>query len=98
MLRGNQRNICGGLFKAVFEININQKKMTDKQFNKAIIKCRAACELHLSLLKITEGEYEKRYGNHPSDIDDWWIDSLHYGNGSFDLEKIIENAKRINDK
>ena len=54
--------------------------MTDKKWHEIIIKCKAACDEHLRLLKIAEEEYYKRYGNYPSDVcDDWWIDTLHYG-------------------
>lgn len=73
--------------------------MTDKQWNKVIVKCKTACDKHKYLLKIAEDEYERRYGNNPSEVDDdWWIDALHCGNGSIGLEKIIENAKWSNDK
>ena len=52
--------------------------MTDKKFQEAINE--AAFKLrdyHISLAK-AEKEYIRRYGVHPSDIDDdCWIDSLH---------------------
>jgi len=73
--------------------------MTDKQWNKVIVKCKTACDKHKYLLKIAEDEYERRYGNNPSEVDDeTWIDYLHYGRGFIDLKSIIENAKWSNDK
>ena len=66
---------------------VDQRKMTDQKWHKIIIKCKAACDEHLRLLKIAEDEYFQRYGNAPSDVnDDWWIDTLHYGRGSTDLD------------
>ena len=68
--------------------------MTDKKWHEIIIKCKAACDEHLRLLKIAEEEYYKRYGNSPSDVnDDWWIDTLHYGRGSTDLDLIKKAAE-----
>ena len=47
-----------------------------------------------ALLEVAEAEYERRYGHHPSDVDDdWWIDTLHYGNGGTDLKKIKASAE-----
>ncbi|MFY8160470.1 MAG: hypothetical protein ACOVNU_04010 [Candidatus Kapaibacteriota bacterium] len=67
--------------------------MTDKQWHKIIIKCKAACDNHKVLLKIAEDEYIRRYGKNPIEVDDdWWIDCLHYGHGSTDLDKIKQNA------
>ncbi len=70
------------------------RKMTDKKWHEIIIKCKAACDEHLRLLKIAEEEYFKRYGNAPSELnDDWWIDTLHYGIGSTDLDLIKKSAE-----
>lgn len=52
--------------------------MTDKAFERLIRKTADACTKHMSLLRDAEREYERRYGNNPSDVDDdYWIDSLH---------------------
>lgn len=68
--------------------------MTDKKWHSIIIKCKAACDEHQRLLKIAEEEYFRRYGHSPSDVDDdWWIDTLHYGHGSPDLNLIKKAAE-----
>jgi len=68
--------------------------MTDKQWHKIII---ASCEAYkeaIRLRDIAEKEYERRYDNHPSEWDDnWWIDTVHYGQGDYDLDKIKESAQ-----
>lgn len=75
------------------------RKMTDKKWHEIISKCKAACDEHLRLLKIAEDEYFQRYGNAPSDVnDDWWIDTLHYGNGSTDLDLIKKAAEMRTDR
>ena len=52
--------------------------MTDKQFQKAIDEARDLLIKYHQKLKVAEDEYERRYGSHPSDIDDdEWIDSMH---------------------
>ena len=44
-------------------------------------------------------EYIKRYGNAPSELnDDWWIDTLHYGIGSTDLDLIKKAAEMRTDR
>lgn len=73
--------------------------MTDKKWHEIIILCKAACDEHLRLLKIAEDEYFQRYGNTPSDVnDDWWIDTLHYGRGSTDLNFIKKAAEMRKDR
>jgi len=68
--------------------------MTDKQWHKIIIK---SCNLYreaIRLRDIAEEEYKNRYGVYPSDVDDdWWIDTVHYGRGGYDLDKIKQSAK-----
>ena len=52
--------------------------MTDKQFQKAIDRARNALIDYHRLLDVAEKEYIRRYGFHPSDVDDdEWIDALH---------------------
>lgn len=76
-----------------------KKMMTDKQWHKIIIKCKSACDEHLRLLDIAEKEYKRRYGHLPSEVDDdWWIDTLHYGRGSTDLEEIKKAAEMHTDR
>jgi len=68
--------------------------MTDKQWVKIIDKSVKHLKIAFSLRVTAEEEYVKRYGNHPSEIDDdWWIDTLHYARGTTDLSKIIESAE-----
>lgn len=68
--------------------------MTDKKWQSLIKKCQKAGNEHLRLLKIAEDEYVKRYGHNPSEVDDdWWIDTLHYGRGSTDLNLIKKAAE-----
>jgi len=73
--------------------------MTDRQWQLVINKCRKAGDEHLRLLRIAEKEYIRRYGNHPSDVDDdWWIDALHYCTGDTDLKEIKSSAENRNDR
>lgn len=52
--------------------------MTNELFQILIDRTHLLKEDYFDLLKKTEEEYEKRYGNNPSDIDDdSWIDSMH---------------------
>ena len=68
--------------------------MTDKNWQKVIDECYSCLQKSKELLKVAEQEYERRYGNNPSDVDDdWWIDTLHYGNGGTDLKKIKQSAE-----
>lgn len=70
------------------------KPMTDKQWAAAIKKCRAAGDEHNRLLEIAENEYVRRYGHHPSDVDDdYWIDALHICTGSIDVKMIMSSAE-----
>jgi hypothetical protein len=73
--------------------------MTDKQWQSLINKCRKAGDKHKELLYLAEKEYEARYGNKPSEVDDdWWIDTLHYCTGETDLSKIKQSAEIHNDR
>ena len=72
--------------------------MTDKKWHEIIILCKAACDEHLRLLKIAEEEYFQRYGHYPSRYRDWWIDTLHYGRGSTDLNFIKKAAEMRKDR
>ena len=68
--------------------------MTDKEFEKLIRKAHKLARDHKSMVEAAEIEYKRRFGHHPSDIDDdWWIDALHYGYGNPDLARIVEHAK-----
>lgn len=70
--------------------------MSNQEFENLINQTVIACNKHKDLLEKAEKEYVRRFGNHPSDIDDdYWIDLLNYGNGSVNLAKIIENAKLL---
>ena len=68
--------------------------MTDKQWLRKIQKAVRFQNLFEKARKEAETEYEKRYGHHPSDIDDdWWIDAVLYGGGESDIDKIKEQAE-----
>jgi hypothetical protein len=68
--------------------------MTDKQWHKTIVASCKAYKEAIRLRNIAEDEYKKRYGKFPSDWDDdWWIDTVHYGRGDYDLDKIKESAQ-----
>ena len=68
--------------------------MTDSNWQKKINDCVKLITAHKIILRECEQEYERHFGINPSDIDDnWWIDTLHCGNGSTDLNKIIESAE-----
>ena len=49
---------------------------------------------HKRILELCEAEYEARFGNNPSEVDDdYWIDSLHYGQGKkITIQDIVANA------
>ena len=56
--------------------------MTDYQFQRLLDRTAAAQRKFHRYLKASEAEYERRYGAHPSDVDDdQWIDSLTGGCG-----------------
>jgi len=72
--------------------------MTDKQFNQLLKKTAKAGNKYLTLYRQAEHEYERRYGDNPSDIDDdFWIDSLTCAAGKMKegvTVKEIENVGR----
>ncbi len=68
--------------------------LTDKQWEKLIRKANTLANEHRLVIQSAESEYENRYGHNPSEIDDdWWIDTLHYGQGDTDLDAIKIQAK-----
>ena len=68
--------------------------MTDKTFKKVLIALYRARKNYLELLKLAEDEIVKRYGVHPSDIDnDEWIDSYHVGNNMMTIEDVDKSMK-----
>lgn len=57
--------------------------MTDSEFTALIAKTASAYNKYRKLIEKAEAEYVRRYGKHPSDIDDdFWIDSLQGGGGA----------------
>lgn len=73
--------------------------MTDKKFQDLINRTVKAKHKHAELLKQAEAEYEKRYGNNPSKVDDdVWIDTMHLGCGNADLKLLHEFALLCNKK
>ena len=68
--------------------------MTNKSYNKLLLKLASANRRYKKLLEQAEEEFKKRYGNYPSDIDfDSWIDSYHTGTGYISAEDIEEEMK-----
>jgi len=73
--------------------------MTDQKWIQVCKLCQQKLIEHQKLLRIAENEYNTRFGNYPSDVDDdWWIDMLHYGNGTINLDSIVKSAKARNEK
>lgn len=67
--------------------------MKDDQWDKAIKKAQSALREYKRLLHFAEKEYIRRYGNHPSDVDDdWWIDKLHYSGSPTTISEIDKSA------
>jgi len=68
--------------------------MTDEKFLATIKDCIKAFGVYKGILEIAEKEYERRYKDHPSDVDnDYWIDAMHYGQG--DIPSIAELMKSV---
>lgn len=66
--------------------------MTDKQFQKILDTLTDAHRNYLDLLKLAEDEIVRRYGVHPSEIDnDEWIDSYHQGLGHMTIKQLDES-------
>lgn len=72
--------------------------MTNQEWQSKINRCRSAYARYKILLGECEREYEDRFGVNPSDVDDdFWIDTMHLGIGSSNVDKIIESAKTRRD-
>ena len=67
--------------------------MTDKQFLRAIRKAVIAANEARLAIDVAENEYVRRFGVHPSDIDnDGWIDTVQYGNGLYtNIQQVIDD-------
>ena len=66
--------------------------MTDKQFQKILDTLTDAHRNYLDLLKLAEDEIIRRFGIHPSEIDnDEWIDSYHQGLGHMTIKQLDES-------
>ena len=69
--------------------------MTDKQFQIILDTLSLARRNYIDLLKLAEDEIIKRYGVHPSDIDnDQWIDMYHQGCGHMTVEQVNESMEQ----
>ena len=63
--------------------------MNDNQFQKAINKATKKLNEYNTALKVAEDEYERRFGSHPSDIDDdYWIDSMHVQGSRITVDQV----------
>ena len=70
--------------------------MTDRQWYAMIKRMHALFAEYQEQLELCEAEYARRFGNHPSDVDDdQWIDSFHVVGGGKcpPLEHIIDSAE-----
>lgn len=68
--------------------------MTDKQFQKILNTLSHAHRNYLDLLKLAEDEIVRRYGVHPSEIDnDWWIDCYHQSAGHMTVHQVHESME-----
>lgn len=57
--------------------------MNDKKFQKLLDRLSVANEKYFRLLKEAETEFERRFGENPSDVDcDSWIDTYHQPGGT----------------
>lgn len=66
--------------------------MTDLEFNKKLLMLTKAHSRYQNLLSLCEAEYERRYGVHPSDIDnDMWIDTFHVVGGRMTAKEVDES-------
>ena len=73
--------------------------MTNKSFNKLLMRLANANDRYKKLLGKSEEEFKKRYGVYPSDIDfDSWIDVYHVGNGYLRAEEIEREMETNNYK
>ena len=76
--------------------------MNDANFQKLITRTVLAFRKYDALKVRAEKEYERRFKYNPSDIDDdFWIDTIHYGQGSTNLKEILDAAlysKNMEDK
>lgn len=69
--------------------------MTDKEFQLKLDALAKAMRRYRILLEECEAEYGRRFGYHPSDIDDdSWIDNYHIGPPTaLTVQYVEENAK-----
>jgi hypothetical protein len=59
--------------------------MANAEYTKHLRKAAKAMNIALHLQRISEAEYERRYGENPSDVDDdMWIDSTSGACGDVD--------------
>lgn len=73
--------------------------MTDKEFERLMKKTKKVQERYMELLNQCEEEYMKRFGHHPSDIDDdSWIDVMHYPQGGVCFDDMMQKAKESADR
>jgi hypothetical protein len=71
-----------------------ERRMTDKQFQTVLDKLTVAHRNYLAYLEAAENEIIRRYGVHPSDIDnDQWIDSYHQGCGHMTVKQVDDSMK-----
>ena len=69
--------------------------MTDKKWQELLNKVTSLHSDYLVFLTKAENEYERRFGHHPSDVDDdFWIDSFHQSPAGARVEDVIKAAQR----
>lgn len=69
------------------------KIMTDAEWKREMKKCHKALSRYKAILRTIEDEYERRFGVHPSEIDDDnWIDTFHaYPDSPLDFKRLMSS-------
>jgi len=74
--------------------------MTDDKYRFLLEELMTITKTKNELLERAEEEYERRFDNSPSDVDDDnWIDLFHYGfSESFEFDDLMKKCKRVNER
>lgn len=68
--------------------------MNNNEFQLLLNKLAKYNAQYKSALRAAEDEIEKRFGVHPSDIDnDSWIDTFHVGLGGMTVKEVEDSMK-----
>jgi hypothetical protein len=65
-----------------------------QKFQNLINEAAIKLQQYHAALKAAEKEYERRYGHHPSDVDnDAWIDAMHVTGYAIKVEELEQSIK-----